>query len=109
MAACEKRPIQATRIDRLVDDIERELQETGEKEVDSSVIIDAVLSRLAALLASHDGCWYIHSLGKGPIGRNTRGVRGYAPAEDGDELVDLIREIRGVRHGTQHYIPLGSR
>ena len=28
---------------------------------------------------------------------------------NGDELVDLIREIRGVRHGTQHYIPLGSR
>jgi len=28
---------------------------------------------------------------------------------NGDELVDLIREIRGVRHGVQHYIPLGSR
>jgi len=28
---------------------------------------------------------------------------------NGDELVDLIREIRSVRHGVQHYIPLGSR
>lgn len=28
---------------------------------------------------------------------------------NGDELVDLLREIRGARRGVQHYIPLGSR
>jgi deoxyguanosine kinase len=28
---------------------------------------------------------------------------------NGDELVDLLREIRGARKGVQHYIPLGSR
>lgn len=28
---------------------------------------------------------------------------------NGDERVDLLREIRSVRHGVQHYIPLGSR
>jgi deoxyadenosine/deoxycytidine kinase len=28
---------------------------------------------------------------------------------NGDELVDLLREIRSVKHGVQHYIPLGSR
>ena len=28
---------------------------------------------------------------------------------NGDELVDLLREIRSVRKGVQHYIPLGSR
>jgi deoxyadenosine/deoxycytidine kinase len=28
---------------------------------------------------------------------------------NGDERVDLLREIRGVKHGVQHYIPLGSR
>ena len=28
---------------------------------------------------------------------------------NGDELVDLLREIRSVRRGVQHYIPLGSR
>src|SRR5262249_2817201 len=28
---------------------------------------------------------------------------------NGDELVDLLREIRSFRHGVQHYIPLGSR
>jgi transcriptional repressor NrdR len=49
VAACEKRPIQSTAIDRLVDEIEQELQETGEKEVDSSVIIDAVLTRLSSV------------------------------------------------------------
>lgn len=48
-AACEKRPIQSSTVDRLVDEIEAELQETGEKEVDSSVISDAVLSRLAGV------------------------------------------------------------
>jgi transcriptional repressor NrdR len=48
-AVCEKRPIQSSTIDHLVDEMERELQETGEKEVDSSVITDAVLSRLTAI------------------------------------------------------------
>jgi transcriptional repressor NrdR len=47
--ACEKRPIQASNLERLVDQIESDLQETGEKEVDSSVIADAVLVRLSEL------------------------------------------------------------
>jgi len=47
--ACEKRPIESSAIERLVDEIERDLQETGEKEVDSSVISDAVLSGLAEI------------------------------------------------------------
>ena len=29
--------------------------------------------------------------------------------EHGGDLVDLIKEIRGMRQGVQHYIPLGSR
>jgi deoxyadenosine/deoxycytidine kinase len=29
--------------------------------------------------------------------------------EHGGDLADLIKEIRGVRQGVQHYIPLGSR
>lgn len=49
MAAAEKRPVQANQIERLVDEIEQELQDTGEKEVDASVVTDAVLSRLAAI------------------------------------------------------------
>jgi hypothetical protein len=48
---------------------------------------DTRLSRLGALLASHDGRWYVHTLSKGPIGRNRRAVLGFAPVEDGDELL----------------------
>lgn len=48
---------------------------------------DTRLSRIAALLASHDGRWYIHSLSKGPIGRNRKAITGFAPVEDGDELL----------------------
>jgi deoxyadenosine/deoxycytidine kinase len=29
--------------------------------------------------------------------------------EHGSDLADLINEIRGMRQGVQHYIPLGSR
>jgi deoxyadenosine/deoxycytidine kinase len=29
--------------------------------------------------------------------------------EDRGDLADLIREIRGMKQGVQHYIPLGSR
>jgi len=47
---------------------------------------DTRLSRLAALLAAHDGQWYVHVLSKGPIGRNKRAVTGFARVEDGDEL-----------------------
>ena len=48
---------------------------------------DTRLSRLAALLASRDGRWYVHALSKGPIGRNRRAVSGFAPLEDGDVLL----------------------
>jgi hypothetical protein len=48
---------------------------------------DTRLSRIAALLTSRDGHWYIHTLSKGPIGRNRRAVTGFAPVEDGDELL----------------------
>jgi hypothetical protein len=48
---------------------------------------DTRLSRLGALLASHEGRWFIHTLSKGPIGRNRRAVLGFAPVDDGDELL----------------------
>ncbi len=46
-AACEKRPVLEGSIDAVVDDIEKQLQETGEKDVESSVITEEVLTRLA--------------------------------------------------------------
>ena len=47
--SCERRPIPSSAVAHIVDEIEQELQETGEKEVDSSVIADAVLTRLSAI------------------------------------------------------------
>jgi transcriptional repressor NrdR len=44
--ACEKRPVSAARIEEVADEIERSLRETAEKEIPSSKIGDAVLSRL---------------------------------------------------------------
>jgi hypothetical protein len=62
-------------------------------------LADPRLSRLSALLASHDGAWYIHTLSKKPLGKNRKPVATYARVEDGDELLIgplVVRiEIRG--------------
>jgi transcriptional repressor NrdR len=47
--ACEKRPVPLGDIEALVDDIEKQLQETGEKEIPSKLIGEEVLVRLAEL------------------------------------------------------------
>jgi transcriptional repressor NrdR len=44
--ACEKRPVSADVIDRTVDEIERQLLESGEREVSSSIIGEAVMAAL---------------------------------------------------------------
>jgi len=44
--ACEKRPVSAARIEQVADEIERSLREMADKEIPSSQIGDAVLSRL---------------------------------------------------------------
>jgi transcriptional repressor NrdR len=44
--ACEKRPVPVGALEQLADSIERTLRETGEKEISSSQIGDAVLKRL---------------------------------------------------------------
>ena len=47
--ACEKRPIGTEALDALVDQIERALVESGDKEVDSSVLGEQVMRRLREL------------------------------------------------------------
>jgi transcriptional repressor NrdR len=47
--ACEKRPVSINAIERLVDRIERRLQETGEKEVTSSYVGERAMEELTAL------------------------------------------------------------
>jgi transcriptional repressor NrdR len=47
--ACVKRPVPVEAIDRLIDRVERRLQERGEKEVPSRLIGEAVMKELTAL------------------------------------------------------------
>jgi predicted component of type VI protein secretion system len=48
---------------------------------------DTRLSRLNALLACHDGVWYVHNLTRKVIGRNRKAVHHLAHIADGDELL----------------------
>jgi transcriptional repressor NrdR len=47
--ACEKRPVSADALDRLVDRVERGVQELGEKEVSTRAIGERVLAELVEL------------------------------------------------------------
>ncbi len=47
--ACEKRPVSIATIEQLVDQLERQLQESGDREVDSSLIGKAVMDALHEL------------------------------------------------------------
>jgi transcriptional repressor NrdR len=47
--ACEKRPVSMEQLDALASDVERRLQEMGEKEVRSSLLGEEVMKRLHAL------------------------------------------------------------
>jgi hypothetical protein len=47
---------------------------------------DTRLSRLGALLASHDGMWFFHSLSKGPIAHNRELIEDFVPVDDGDHV-----------------------
>ncbi len=47
--ACQKRPVSAEQIQALISGVERQLQESGEKEVQSRVIGEALMARLREL------------------------------------------------------------
>jgi transcriptional repressor NrdR len=47
--ACEKRPVSAEQLERLVQDLERKVQEAGEKEISSAAIGEMVMARLQPL------------------------------------------------------------
>ena len=47
--ACEKRPVSADAVERLVDRVERHLQEQGEKEVPSQLVGERVMEELKQL------------------------------------------------------------
>jgi transcriptional repressor NrdR len=48
-ACCLKRPVAAERIEELADEVEREVREIHEREVSSTFIREAIMSRLRAL------------------------------------------------------------
>ena len=47
--ACEKRPVSIATIERVVDQIEQNLQESGEKEIPSSRVGEAIMEALQAI------------------------------------------------------------
>jgi transcriptional repressor NrdR len=47
--ACQKRPVSAEQIEALVADVERQIQEMGEREIRTAVIGEAVMQRLRRL------------------------------------------------------------
>ncbi len=47
--ACQKRPVSAEQIEALVSSVERQVQETGEREIRTSAIGEAVMQRLREL------------------------------------------------------------
>ena len=49
LKACEKRPVPVPDVERIVDELERELQGLGEKEVSSSYIGERLMERLRGL------------------------------------------------------------
>ncbi|MGF1509592.1 MAG: transcriptional regulator NrdR [Myxococcota bacterium] len=81
-AACEKRRIPQAEVERMVEDIEKQLQETGEKEVDSQVIGEEVLVRLADV----DDVAYIRYAS---IFRNFKDLEEFA-----QELMQLLEDRR---------------
>ncbi len=79
--ACEKRPVGVAEIDKIISAVEQELQESGEKEVPSSVIGEKIM----AMLQEIDDVAYI------------RFASVYRQFKDIDEF---IRELQGMaRHG----------
>ncbi len=78
--ACEKRPVSVVQLETLVSDIERRLQELGDKEVPSAAIGEMVMERLPQL----DEVAYVRFAS---VYRSFRDI-----SEFMDELKDIIQE-----------------
>jgi len=75
--ACDKRPVSAERIDLMADEIERSLRDIGEKEIPSSKLGDAVLSRLREI----DDVAYL------------RFASVYLPFKNAGEIMDEVQRL----------------
>ncbi|MBX7096898.1 MAG: transcriptional regulator NrdR [Myxococcaceae bacterium] len=83
--ACEKRPVSVSQLEQLVTDIERRLQELGEKEVSSTSIGEEVMKRLPEL----DEVAYVRFAS---VYRSFRDI-----AEFMDELKDILQTQRSPK------------
>jgi transcriptional repressor NrdR len=92
--ACEKRPVSVDTIEALTDKLERQLQESGEKEITSRALGEAVMRELHEL----DGVAYVRFAS---VYRSFRDVREFMR-----ELEDLIAERR---HAPKHRRGAGGR
>jgi transcriptional repressor NrdR len=79
--ACEKRPIGIDHLERIVNRIEQETQERGEREVKSTVIGERVINELRSV----DGVAYV------------RFASVYRQFKDINEFVDELKELLGNR------------
>jgi transcriptional repressor NrdR len=95
--ACEKRPISVETIEALVDRIERQLQETGDREVTSRAIGEAVMRALHEL----DAVAYVRFAS---VYRSFRDVHEFMR-----ELEDLIAERRAASRGRRPRRPSTRR
>lgn len=95
--ACEKRPVSIEQLDHLADEVERKLQEMGEKEVPSSLIGEELMKRLQDL----DEVAYVRFAS---VYRSFRDI-----AEFMSELKELIDERSQVTNGRKgRAAPKGS-
>jgi transcriptional repressor NrdR len=83
--ACEKRPITVEEIERIVDDVEREVRREFEKEVPVEVIGEKVMEKLRAL----DGVAYVRFAS---VYRQFKDVETFA-----QEVLGLLNQDKGVR------------
>jgi transcriptional repressor NrdR len=87
--ACEKRPVSVEQLEEMVTDIERSLQDVGEKEITSNEIGEAVMKRLPSL----DEVAYVRFAS---VYRSFRDI-----AEFMDELKDIIQEKSVEKKGVR--------
>ena len=92
--ACEKRPVSVDQLEQLISELERKLQEMGEKEVTSSTIGEMVMAQLPAL----DEVAYVRFAS---VYRSFRDI-----AEFMDELKDIIEGQAKKPHSSR---PAGSK
>jgi len=82
--ACEKRPVSMEALEEIVTRIEKKIQESGEKEVSSSMIGEEVMRELHDL----DGVAYV------------RFASVYREFKDINEFMEELRELLNERKGT---------